>query len=468
MAEIKELPQVTLISVAGNKHGETIASMYKSMGKIKFGAVKLLTNIDLSATGIEVINVGGLSTWAEYNHFIVKELYKYFSTDFCLICQYDSWVLDAECWTDDFLGFDLIGARGLSDGRTNFNGGFTLRSWKFQKAIAKDDFISITAPEDEILCRLYRNHIEENYNFKYCTPEVADKFAFELHEPLAPTFGFHNFHWKPYRETIVFKRHHACGDIIMLEVVMHYFHQKGYQVALDTQPEYLRLFFQHYFPVVPKAHLNPKLPYREIDFNMAYEIKPKQLVLKSYFEMAGVKDYVLRNSRLHLIAGENQKLLQKYVVIHINRTNLEYRNIHGLDWQPVIKYLKKRGYQVFQIGKDVHDPIATYFNTMTLEFMMFFIKGADLVIASDSGPAQIAVAFDIPSVIFFGSVNPKYRYHNFDKIQVVQSPCTKKETQHCYHNEVAEVGSECIYDKKFPPCTQYSSEQVINAIKELV
>ena len=39
----------------------------------------LLTNIDISASGIECINVGGLDTWSEYNRFIIKELTNYFN-----------------------------------------------------------------------------------------------------------------------------------------------------------------------------------------------------------------------------------------------------------------------------------------------------------------------------------------------------------------------------------------------------
>ncbi len=107
-------------------------------------------------------------------------------------------------------------------------------------------------------------------------------------------------------------------------------------------------------------------------------------------------------------------------------------------------------------------------DTMTIEFMMFFIKGASLFIGSDSGPAQIAVGFDIPSVIFFGSVNSHLRYSNFNKIMIVQSECPKKETKHCYHSTVDVVGVDCVHNKELPPCTNYSSEQVLNAVKEFI
>jgi len=463
-----KLPNVTLIAVAGNKQAETVASMYKSMAKVDFGACVLITNIDLKASGIDVINVGGLEDWHQYNRFIIKELYKYFVTDYCLICQWDSWVLDADQWSDEFYDYDIIGAPGLyTDGRNNLNGGFSVRSRHFQERIAKDKMIEITSPEDEVLCRLYRYYLEKHYYFKYPTDEVAARFAYELTAPKQPTFGFHAFHVEPFKETIVIKRSGALGDCVMAEPLLHYFHKKGYRVVLDTQPEFYKVFFQHYFQVLPKYALSPDTPYTEVNLDMAYEINPKQLTLKSYYDIAGVKDGEIRNARLNLYAGEDQKMFNKYAVIHIDSTGMPYRDIHGIEWGTVVKYLEANGYKVFQIGKRIEYEIATYLNTMNLEFMMFILKGADLFIGADSGPAQVAVGLNVPSVIFFGSVNPEYRYADMTNMRVVQSPCCKEETKNCYHNKVDVVGNDCIYSQEYPPCTQYTSNQVIEKIKDL-
>lgn len=463
-----QLPQVTLIAVAGNKQAETIASLYKSMSKVDFGACKLLTNIDIEATGIECINVGGLKSWHDYNHFIVKELYKYFDTPYCLITQWDSWVLNPECWTDEFLEYDIIGAPGLyTDGRNNLNGGFSIRSSLFQETIANDEFIQITSPEDEILCRLYRYYLEKEYKFKYADDKIASKFAFELHWPTEHTFGFHAFHHEPYKETVVVKRSMALGDVVMCEALLHYYHEKGYKVVLDTKPEFYKVYFQHYFPVWHKSQLAEGTKYKEIDLDYAYEINPTKLVLESYYNLAGIKDGEIRNARLNVVAGEGQKLFHKYALIHIDSTGMPYRDSHGIEWGSVVKFLESNGYTVFQIGKRVEYEVATYLNTMNLEFLMFVLKGADLFIGLDSGPAQVAVGLGVPSVIMFGSVNSEYRYPDMTNIRIVQSPCCKPETQHCYHNKVDLVGNECIYNQEYPPCTQYTSTQIINQIKDL-
>lgn len=464
-----KLPTTTLIAVAGNRQAETIASLYKSMAKVDFAVVKLITNIDISASGIEVIKVDGLKSWNDYNHFIVKELYKYFSTDYCLICQWDSWVLAPECWTNEFLEYDIVGAPGLyTDTRNVQNGGFSLRSYRFQKLIALDGNIDITSPEDEILWRLYRFYLERTYGVKYCPDDLAENFSFELREPLAKTFGFHAFHWPHFRETVVIKRQEALGDIILLEPLLHYYHQKGYQVSLDTQPQFMSVYSQHYFPVVPKEHLNPKLPYKEVILDMAYEIKPRQPVLQSYFEMAGIKDYKLRNSRLNLFSGEGAKLFSKFVLIHINKTDMPYRNLHGINWKEIVSFLEEKGYLVFQIGTNEQEAIATPINTMDLQFMMFLIKGADLFLGSDSGPANIAVGFSIPSVIFYGSVNPANRIIDFERVRVIQGKCPSESDKHCYHKVISTRGKDCVHDEKTPPCTIYNSDSVIKAIKSLI
>lgn len=463
-----QLPNITLIAVAGNKQAETIASMYKSMARVDFGACVLVTNIDIQASGINVINVGGLGSWQEYNRFIVKELYKYFSTEYCLICQWDSWVLDANCWLDDYFDYDILGAPGLyTDGRNNYNGGVSLRSRRFQEVIAKDKIIDITAPEDEILCRLYRYYLEKTYHFKYPNDDIASKFAFELHPPLQPTFAFHAFHHEPYKETIVIKRSGALGDCVMLEPLLHYYHIKGYKVVLDTHPEFYKIYFQHYFPVYPRYSLPKEAKFTEINLDMSYEINPKQAVLQSYYDIAGIRDGEIRNARLNIAAGDGQKLFNKYAVIHIDSTGMPYRDIHGIEWSGVVKYLESNGYTVFQIGRRVEQEMATYLNTMNIEFMMFVLKGADLFIGGDSGPAQVAVGLGVPSIIFFGSVNPEYRYPDMTNIRVVQSPCCKEETKNCYHNKVDVVGDDCIYSQQYPPCTQYTSTQVIDKIKDL-
>ena len=468
---IKELPEVTLIAICGSKHGETIAAIHKTLKQINPAKTLMITNIDIEVKEVEVINVGGLESWDAYNKFCVFKLGEFFNTSHCLLIQWDGYVLNGELWSDEFLEYDYIGAKWLDIGKPYNvgNGGFSIRSKDLQSILATDENILTYCPEDTSIAKVYGQYLMDKYDMKFAPEHIADKFSFELNQPLDYTFGFHGFHWPAYKKTIVIKRDNSLGDVIMCEPVLQYFHEQGYNVAIDTQEQFEKVYFQHYFQVWAKRYLNPKMKVETIDLNMAYEVSPHKPALQAYYDMAGIKNWPIRNSILSINSGNNQKMFDKYALIHIDQTGMEYRDSFGVNWQAVVYFLEQAGYKVFQIGRRlVGHPIATFLNTMSLEFMMFVVSGADLFIGHDSGCAQVAVGFNVPSVITFGSVNPNFRYTNFEKIRVVQSACVKKETEHCYHHQVDTVGKECVYDKELPPCTQYTSTQVIQAIKQLI
>lgn len=467
-----ELNQISLIAVAGNKQGETITALYKCMRECKFATVKLITNIDIKLPDIEVINVGGLDSWEKYNYFIVKELTNYFDTDMCLIVQYDSWILNGDCWNNEFLNYDLVSAKWLDIGKPYNvgNGGFSLRSKRLQDILSQDKFITTTCPEDVAISKVYGQYLIDHYGIKFASEDVADKFSFELNEPTHPTFGFHNFHWRAFTEHVVIKRDGACGDLIMAIPLMDYYHKKGYQVVLDTKREYMDLFQWHQYWIKHISQMNANIkPIKSIDLNQAYEVKPKQSVLESYYEMAGIEDGKLINSKLNFPLTNDKKLFKKYILIHNDETNMSHRNCHGVNWSFVVDYYVRLGYLVFQIGRNIKEEVAPYLNTEATATLLYALKGADCVIAIDSGVAQMSVALGTPTVIFFGSVDSKLRYHNFENIEVIHSPCVKKEDDFCYHSELAsQIGVTCKYDKKLPPCTNYDMYQVMKATNKLL
>lgn len=469
------LPEVTLIAIAGNKHGETIAALYKSLQQITPARTVLLTNIDITATGIECINVGGLDTWEAYNLFCIKELYKYFDTSHCLLVQWDGYILNGECWSDEFLDYDYIGAKWLDVGRPYNvgNGGFSLRSKWLQHYLGKDKNIVTTCPEDVSICKVYGQYLVDKYEIKFAPEEIADRFAYELNQPCQRTFGFHGFHWRPFQQTVVFKRSHALGDILQVEPVMHHFYKLGYQVALDTSDYFMRFFSTHYFPIIPRKHLNSKLPVIEIDLDMSYEVKPKQLHLKTYYEFAGIKDGELRNPKLSLTfdyRNKSNKLFEKYCILHIDERDQPHRNIYGVEWESVVKYLKASGYEVIQLGMGKSNSVkgAIKMATPSPEFLMWVVASSDMFIGIDSGISHIASGFDIPSVIFFGSVDPNVIHPDTSSKVIVHNhdsqPC---KTPFCWGDVIGQSGKPCYVNEQHPPCTRFTTIQTLNAINQL-
>lgn len=474
----KELPNVTVVAIACNKQAETIAALYKTLSQITPYKTILFTDIDIQASGIEVIKIEKLD-WEGYNEFCVKRLYHHIESKFVLVCQWDGYVLNGDCWDDEFLEYDYIGAAWLDRGKPYNvgNGGFSLRSRVLQKILATDNFIQTTTPEDVSICKVYGQYLKDKYAIYFAPDEVADKFSFELNQPLQKTFGFHGFHWEAYKPTVLIKRMYALGDLLQTEPIMHYYHKKGYNVALETNPEFYGYFRYHYFPITFKENLNPDLPIIEIDLNKAYEVFPQKLHLDSYYDFAQIpkEERVYRNPMLALNFNYKHpqfKLFKKYVVIHIDERQEPHRNLYGIDWSEIAKSFKGYGYDCIQVGASKHIKIkgAIFMNTPTPDMLMWLVASSDMFCGIDSGVSHIASGFDIPSVILSGSVDlrlihadlsNKLWIHNHDK-KVCDTP-------YCWHNAgVTETGQDCYVDKDKPPCVQFNTDEVLEKIDKFI
>lgn len=474
-----KLDRVTLICVDCLNYGAAISSMKKSMAQVKFAKAVFLTDIGISVDDIETVVIPKINSKAQYSKFIIKELYKHFDTEYCLIIQHDSWVLDANAWDDEFYNYDYIGAKWIHvDGRNVGNGGFSLRSFKLQCDIGLDRFIDVYDPEDSIICRLYRDYLERLYHIKFAPEEVCDRFSFELTTPYQPTFGFHSFFHTPYKPTVVIKRTAALGDTISTEPVLAYFHKKGYHVVLETLPQFEELFYRHYFPVLFPNQVDQKQIERATVYNldMSYESKPKQSRLKTYYEFCGIADGEMVSPKLSLgfeTKGNFKLFKEKYVVIHADIMELPHRRVEGIAWGRVCSELRNKGYNIIQVGGGEHIKMPNYvieMNTVNLMLLMYVVSSADLFIGIDSGVSHIASGFNIPSIIMFGSVNPeivhadmtnKMCLHNHDEDGCCDTPF-------CYHESITTTGQECVIDAVKPPCTHFDTDKLINAINEFI
>ena len=333
-----KLSRVTLICVDCSRHAEAVAAIRKSMQECDFAAVKFLTDRQFDIDGVEVINILPIKSKEEYSHFIIKELYKYLDTEFCLVIQHDGYVLNGKSWQDEFFKYDYIGSPWLyTDGKNVGNGGFSLRSRLLQIFLANDDFIKATDPEDQAIGRLYRDYLSKTYDINFAPEDLADRFAYELRTPIYDTFGFHGRFHNPYQKTVVIKRTASMGDVILVEPVLHYFHKKGYRVVLDTLDQFYMLFINHYFPVHNIKKIDGRLlPNAEhYNLDMAYEAFPKQNRLKSYYQFCGIKDGEMRNPKLSLGFELNYgtKLFPRFCIIHLEGIRQSGRGVFGVDWE---------------------------------------------------------------------------------------------------------------------------------------
>lgn len=475
---MKVLDNITLVAIDCKEPGAAAGAMIISLQHIRPKRAVLLTDVAIQLPNIETVIIPSIKSKREYSRFVIKELYKYFDTEYVLIIQADGYVLCQDAWKDEFMEYDYIGASWIYDTERRVgNGGFSLRSRKLMTILGMDSLIDVVHPEDQSICILYKFYLEDKYDIRFAPEELADEFSFETKTPASKTFGFHGWFHRPYQETVIIKREAAMGDVIMVEPILEYFYNKKYRVVLDTLPQFKNLFRQHYFKVHFLDEMDQRLlpNAKRYNLDMSYEVKPGQMHLKTYYDFCEVpeEERVYRNPRLHLDfdAVKECKLFDKYAVIHIDRRPQEGRNIKGVDWEEIVSFLRKNGYTVLQIGKGESSTIkgAIRMQTPGEPFLMWVIAFADLFIGADSGPSHIASGFNVPSILFFGSVNPAFIHADLsNKICLHNHKNKVCDVPFCWHSAVTTTGIPCYIDNKRPPCTFFDTERVILAVDKMI
>ena len=187
------LPAVTLCAATSVNVPATVRALQYCLDQAHFADCLLLTD----ATGsrhdprIRTIAIRQLTSGRAYSEFILRDLADFISSAYCLVVQWDGFVLDAAHWADRFLEFDYIGAPWPQFEYWNVgNGGFSLRSRRLLEA-CRDPRFRIEHPEDVAICRLNRELLEQEHNIRFADRTTAERFSFEREAPREPTFGFH-------------------------------------------------------------------------------------------------------------------------------------------------------------------------------------------------------------------------------------------------------------------------------------
>lgn len=463
----KELNNITLFCLDCYNYGKAVSALQNSLQQIIPARTVFLTDIDIEVDGVEIIKIPTISSKEAYSEFMIKELNNYFDTDFVMVVQHDGYVISGKAWNDEFYEYDFIGAPWLYvDGKNVGCGGASLRSKRLQKILAEDTFIKATDPEDQAIGRLYRDYLIKEYGIKFPSEQLADTFAYELREPICDTFAFHGYFHNAYKPTVILRRSAAIGDIIMLEPIMRWYFKNNYNVVLDIPVQFFDLFSQHYFPVKHISRHDSRIPAKEINLDGAYESKPHQLYQKTYAEYCGIKDYIPSRPILSPMVDGKTKIFRKYAVIHLDERETNHRNIYGVDWNEVRLYLESKGYFVVQVGLFKHETVAIEFNTQSIGLLKFLIAGSDLFLGTDSACSHIAVSYNKPSLIFFGSVNKNYIHPDLTNIETIENTC---EFAGCWHTKSGSVrGIDCVFDKEQPPCCVHDSKTVIKKLEKLI
>lgn len=92
-----DLSNVTLIALTSkNIPGHEKAMQLSSQG-IKWGARKIVVDMDCNSID-------------EWNRKIIYELHRYVQTDFAMLIHADGYVINPDCWRNEWFQYDYIGA----------------------------------------------------------------------------------------------------------------------------------------------------------------------------------------------------------------------------------------------------------------------------------------------------------------------------------------------------------------------
>jgi len=188
------LPDVTLVIIDTVCHELAAMAITECTKRVRFGDVKVFSDEDIHPATIKIKPFANVE---QQENFLYQEFLGHIKTSHMLFTQYDSWVIDAEKWTDEYLKYDYIGAPWWYDDGFNVgNSGFCLRSKALSQFLVdhRDEF-PIKQPEDDTLCRVYRPRLPQ---FKWASEALAQVFSFERVRPSIESrhFGFHGmFNW---------------------------------------------------------------------------------------------------------------------------------------------------------------------------------------------------------------------------------------------------------------------------------
>lgn len=206
-----DLLKITAICLQGRKSdfdNNLISRVKKNLTYMthffNFKEIIYISDINPEVEGVKFIHTDPISYY-EYNKWCLHNISDYINSDYALLFQDDGWPINPECWSDEFLDYDYVGAPiGAEQKGVMFHpedriggGGFTLRSKRFMEFTKNFEFLDEqgkTPNEDTFITCMIRNEIFNN-GMKICPYNIARKFVVQMpidnNHTIYNSFGYH-------------------------------------------------------------------------------------------------------------------------------------------------------------------------------------------------------------------------------------------------------------------------------------
>ena len=203
-----ELDNVTFLAVNGSADTDMFLYALKYSTKDIRPKKTVLVSWEepsVSYKGIDFYKIDKIPSKDLYSQFLIKDIGKYFQTDYMVMIQDDGYVLNPDLWTDEFLKYDYIGAPWPKNffGGCHYllqgNGGFSLRSRKIVDKLKGlvFEWESVGKPPEDVFSCVVMRSILEGQGYRWAPLDIARRFSTEWPIPElgssdgSGSFGFH-------------------------------------------------------------------------------------------------------------------------------------------------------------------------------------------------------------------------------------------------------------------------------------
>lgn len=221
-------------------------------------------------------------------------------------------------------------------------------------------------------------------------------------------------HWNKVRKfdfPILFRRHFASGDILLMTPIIRAMKKKWPLCPIDVECGVPEIFKGN--PHVRRAgkHIPVQRETMVIELNNSYEKTPQRHVLETYAEVAGL-DYaeIEPKCELYFEKWSTPPEACKAVAVHVGPSNWLGRTWPMERWQEVIQQLRAEGWHVMLFGDK--SPVKFVVDTdlrgqSGVHELARYIRKCHLYVGLDSFPMHVAQAVGVPVVALFGIIDPK-------------------------------------------------------------
>lgn len=196
---------VAVVIVDTSQHTLANNALLQSMRGFDFQQVLIFSDSQRHWGELPIIQISQIRDLSQYNHLIALELTEHITTEYCLIIQYDGFIINPDQFSSHFFHYDYIGAPWPHFDNMNVgNGGFSWRSRRLIESVARQPYEDLSVAEDLHICRQLRPELEKLHGISFAPPSIAAHFSTESVPVAFPTFGFHGVFHLPqiYRESI--------------------------------------------------------------------------------------------------------------------------------------------------------------------------------------------------------------------------------------------------------------------------